>query len=155
MDPKGLQAGPLHRGVPDPPEEVLGGSGRGYGDPRYGQLLADLVAAERLARNSDSGYWIASLDPKAAHHSLTGSLAIGPQPGKVRAVGLLSDGLARAVTHLDIHKTWADLLHDLVENGSESCISSVRRVEQSDPEGQRFPRTIRSDDASAITLELL
>jgi hypothetical protein len=130
-------------------------TGRGYHHPTYRRLLNDLVAAERIARNTEGGYWIASLDPDAASHSVTGSIHVGPNDGQVRTAALLSDGVSRSVTHLHIHSTWSDLLDALLNQGPLACIEAIRRVESADPQGQRFQRTAASDDASAIALRLV
>ena len=127
--------------------------GSGYDDPRLVALRSKLVQAERALRNTEAGYWIASLDPQAASHSLAGAAPIGIHPGEVRSAALLTDGLGRSVTHLGIHKTWDALLRALLEAGPHSCIDAVRAAETSDPKGHRFPRTTGSDDASAIALQ--
>jgi hypothetical protein len=114
-----------------------------------------LIAAERAVRNAEGGYWIASLDPDAARHSVCGSVHIRLDDGQVRSAALLSDGLSRSVTHLAIHGTWADLLQALLDPGPQSCIDAVRQVKRADPQGRRFPRTTVSDDASAIALRLV
>lgn len=130
-------------------------SGRGYNDERYRALHRDLVAAERNARNLDGGYWIASLDPQAALQSLTGSAVIGPSEEGVRRAGLMSDGLARSVTHLGLYPGWGELLADLATRGPKACIEATRAIEMSDPQGIRFPRSTRSDDASGIVLDFI
>jgi hypothetical protein len=58
-------------------------AGRGYDHPHHGRLLNELIAAERAVRNTEGGYWIASLDPDAARHSLCGSVHIGLDDGHV------------------------------------------------------------------------
>lgn len=45
--------------------------GCGYNHPAHRDRLRALHAAERAMLNRDSGYWIASDDPRAATHSLT------------------------------------------------------------------------------------
>jgi hypothetical protein len=106
-------------------------AGRGYDHPHYRHLLNELIAAERAVRNTEGGYWIASLDPPdAARPSLSGSVHIGLDDGQVRAAALLSDGLNRSATHLAIHGTWADLLQALLDPGPQSCIDAVREVER-------------------------
>ncbi len=130
-------------------------TGGGYEDPEYARLLDELVAAERAVRNTEGGYWIASLDPGAAGQSLTGSLPIGPDHGHLKTAALLSDGVSRSVTHLHLYRTWGDLLDALLHAGPQACIDAIRRVERADPHGRRFPRTAPSDDASAIALRLV
>jgi hypothetical protein len=130
-------------------------NGCGYNHPSYRHLLNELVAEERTVRNTEGGYWIASLDPDAASRSLTGSVPIGQADGQVRRAALLSDGVSRSVTHLRVYSTWAYLLEALFEPGPQGCIDAIRLIERADPRGLRFPRTAASDDASAIALRLV
>jgi hypothetical protein len=50
--------------------------------------------------------------------------------------------------------TWEELLTLLDENGPEELLRQVRAAEAVDPEGRQWPRTKRSDDATAIYLVL-
>jgi serine/threonine protein phosphatase PrpC len=131
------------------------GAGHGYDSDAHRELVEDLVAAEQAVRNTDDGYWIASFDPQAAHHSLTGSRSIGDKPGQVRRAALVSDGLERAVTLLGLCASWDELLQALITNGPNACIEQVREAEAADPTGQQHPRTAASDDASAVLLEFV
>jgi hypothetical protein len=48
--------------------------------------------------------------------------------------------------------TWEELLALLDENGPEELLRQVRAAEAVDPEARQWPRTKRSDDATAIYL---
>jgi hypothetical protein len=130
------------------------GAGHGYESEAHRGLVEELVAAERAVRNTDDGYWIASFDPRAAHHSLTGSHTIGAEPGEVRRAALLSDGLERAVTIFDLYASWEELMQALIVSGPSALIQQVRDAEAADGTGQLHPRTAASDDASGVLIEL-
>ncbi len=129
--------------------------GFGYDSPAYGELLSNLVSAQRAHRNTDHGYWIASLNPAAAHHALVGSHPLGSAPGHIRRAALLSDGLARAVNIFGLYDSWGHLLLALANKGPASLIAEVRHAEAADPHGRRYPRSAWADDASGIVCDFL
>ena len=69
-----------------------------------------------------------------------------------RAV-LLSDGASRLVDPFQL-ATWEELLALLAVNGPDELLRQVRAAEAVDPEGRQWPRTKRSDDATAVYLVL-
>jgi hypothetical protein len=66
---------------------------------------------------------------------------------------LLTDGASRLVDPFQL-ATWEELLALLDENGPDELLRQVRAAEAVDPEGRQWPRTKRSDDATAIYLAL-
>jgi hypothetical protein len=66
---------------------------------------------------------------------------------------LLSDGASRLVDPFGL-ATWEELLALLDENGPDELLRQVRAAEAGDPEGRQWPRTNRSDDATAVYLDL-
>jgi hypothetical protein len=110
---------------------------------------AQLTRALRRARNRPGGYWVAAADPQAASQAVAGSL---PSKTLRRAV-LLSDGASRLVDPFGL-ATWEELLALLDESGPEELLRQVRAAEAVDPEGRQWPRTKRSDDATAVYLTL-
>jgi hypothetical protein len=108
---------------------------------------AQLTRALRRTRNRPGGYWVAAADPQAASQAVTGTV-----PGKSlqRAV-LLSDGASRLVDLFEL-ATWEELLALLDESGPDELLRQVRAAEAVDPEGRQWPRTKRSDDATAVYL---
>ena len=50
--------------------------------------------------------------------------------------------------------TWEELLALLEESGPDELLRQVRAAEAVDPEGRQWPRTKRSDDATAVYLAL-
>jgi hypothetical protein len=129
--------------------------GAGYAGSEYRSLVLELVEAERRARNSADGYWIASNDPAAAYEAETGSVPVGIGAGHARRFAMLSDGLARGVDLLGVFQTWSELLGALSADGPARCIEAVRDAEGADPDGRRHPRTSRSDDATALLATLI
>lgn len=126
--------------------------GGGYDSEEHRRLVALLVDAERAARNTAGGYWIAGDDPGAADHALTGTIAIGTGPDAVRGLALLSDGADRAVRLFGLYPGWRELFAALTDDGPAAVIARVRRAEDDDPHGRAHPRTSRSDDATALLL---
>jgi hypothetical protein len=110
---------------------------------------AQLTRALRRTRNRPGGYWVAAADPQAASQAVTGTV-----PGKSlqRAV-LLSDGASRLADLFELG-TWEELLALLDESGPDELLRQVRAAEAVDPEGRQWPRTKRSDDATAVYLVL-
>jgi hypothetical protein len=108
-----------------------------------------LTTALRRARNRPGGYWVAAADPLAATQAITGSLA---RRDLYRAV-LLSDGASRLVDVFGL-ATWSEVLTVVDESGPEELVRRVRAAEAADPQGRRWPRTKRNDDATVVYLIL-
>jgi hypothetical protein len=106
-----------------------------------------VISDERV--NQLAGKERAAADPHAASQAVTGTL-----PGRSfhRAV-LLSDGASRLVDPFRL-ATWEELLALLDESGPDELLRQVRAAEAVDPEGRQWPRTKRSDDATAVYLVL-
>ncbi|OPG01345.1 hypothetical protein B1L11_44690, partial [Microbispora sp. GKU 823] len=100
-------------------------------------------------RNRDGGFWVASTDPQAADHALTGTTPAD----QVGAAGLLTDGAADAVSRYRLI-TWRQLLNVLTQDGPTALIRRVREAERSDPHGERWPRSKTFDDATAAYCRL-
>jgi hypothetical protein len=108
---------------------------------RYAELVNEL----RRHRNQDAGYWVASSTPDAAYHALSDSV---PRH-EVRRAALLSDGATRLVDRFGT-MAWPKLLDLLDREGPYALIMQTRQAESADPEGRRWPRSKRHDDASAV-----
>jgi len=106
-------------------------------------------ARQRRHRNHPDGFWVASTDPAAAQHALTD---IVPREG-LRRAAVLSDGATRLVDRFGLLE-WPSFLHVLAEQGPDAILAQVRAAEASDPDGQRWPRGKRHDDATAAYLVL-
>lgn len=105
-------------------------------------LLA-MKHAELAARNIPGGYWVAASDPAASAQALTGAVPIAG----LRRMAVLTDGAARLVTLFET-ATWSGLLDILEHQGPKAVILRTRDAENSDPEGRRWSRNKRHDDAT-------
>lgn len=99
----------------------------------------------RQYRNRAGGFWVASTDPKAAAHAVTGSAALGG----LRSAVLLSDGATRLVDCFGL-ASWSELTSLVLDDGPEELIRRVRAAEAGDPRGERWPRGKAEDDATAV-----
>ena len=119
------------------------------GSADHDRSFAELVTEQRRHRNHPDGFWVASTDPAAAQHALTDTVA---RDGLHRAA-VLSDGATRLVDRFSL-LDWPTFLSILAEQGPGAIIGQVRAAEDSDPDGQRWPRGKRHDDASAAFCHL-
>jgi hypothetical protein len=120
------------------------------GSADHDRSFAELVTEQRRHRNHPDGFWVASTDPDAARHALTDTVA---RDG-LRRAAVLSDGATRLVDRFGL-LDWPSYLDVLAEQGPDAIIAQVREAEDSDPEGQRWPRGKRHDDASAAYCHLI
>lgn len=112
--------------------------------PEKTQALIRMKQAELTARNVPGGYWAAASDPKVAIHAVTGTVALA----ELHRGAALTDGTTRLVDTFEI-LNWAALLDLLATAGPRELLRRVRKVEDSDPDGLRWPRNKKSDDATA------
>jgi hypothetical protein len=115
------------------------------GTVSHQRRYADLVTELRRHRNQAKGYWVASSTPDAAYQALTGSI----QRLEVRRAALLSDGATRLADRFGV-MAWPRVFDLLDREGPSSLIMQTREAESSDPNGRRWPRSKRHDDASAV-----
>lgn len=125
-------------------------NGGGY-DSQHARLLADLQAAQRLARNHPEGYWIAECDPEAARHAISRTLPID----QVQTLLLLTDGAAAGVTTYGAPSTWPELFRELDLVRARQVLGDLHQLEETDPTGQRWPRAKPHDDKTAIVVRSL
>jgi Protein phosphatase 2C len=120
------------------------------GSADHDRSFAELVTEQRRHRNHPDGFWVASTDPAAAQHALADTT---PRDG-LRRAAVLSDGATRLVDRFGL-LDWASFLDILAEQGPDVIIQRVRAAECSDPDGRRWPRGKRHDDASAAFCHLI
>lgn len=70
-----------------------------------------------------------------------------PRDGLQRGA-VLSDGATRLVDRFGLLE-WPSFLDVMAEQGPDAIIQQVRAAAASDPDGRRWPRGKRHDDASA------
>lgn len=118
------------------------------GSSEHSARVAQLVAQQRAVRNRPNGYWVAAATPEAAEHAVVGST---PHETLKRVV-IVTDGVSRLVEwNL---QTWHQLLETATTSGPHTLIRRVREAEASDPNGERWPRYKRSDDATAAVCQI-
>jgi hypothetical protein len=117
------------------------------GSDEQAEALVRMKKAELAARNRPGGYWVAANDPTAAEHAIMGSV---PRDG-VEDVAVLTDGAARVIDPFRL-MDWAGVFNVLRNQGPAELIRRVRGVESSDPDGHKWPRNKRSDDATILHL---
>ncbi|WP_017614262.1 hypothetical protein [Nocardiopsis salina] len=100
----------------------------------------------RAHRNVDGGFWTAGSDPRAADAALAGSVPIEGVCGFVA----MTDGASRAVDVFGAHD-WDSAAGMALGRSPRALIDQVRSLESADPDGLRFPRGKRSDDATVVT----
>ena len=97
--------------------------------------------------NRESGYWVISLDERAARKSLSGTILL-PRPG-FKAM-IVSDGFARLFEDYGRFSSGLDLLLAVEEHGAAALLRQLRTIERKDFLGKVYPRVSFSDDASCI-----
>jgi hypothetical protein len=113
------------------------------GTPEHASAVAALVAAQRPHRNRTGGYWTAAAISETADNAVIGRA----DPRDVAQAAVMTDGVACLVD--TYHQTdWAGLMTLLATRGPAEVIDHVRRVEDTDSDGARWPRYKRSDDAT-------
>jgi hypothetical protein len=119
------------------------------GSPEKNAALLRMKRSELAARNRPGGnYWVASSNPEAADHAITGQVPLD----RLRRAAVLTDGGARLVDPF-ASLTWSELLDLLNSAGPVEAVRRVRTIEASDPEGIRWRRNKRHDDATIVFLD--
>lgn len=112
------------------------------GTAKHAARRRALIESQRRYKNQPGGYWVAAAVPEAAEHALSGTF----ERGDVRRAALCTDGAARLVEFG--LADWAGFLDDLEARGPSAVIQRVRRAEDTDAHGERWPRTKLHDDAA-------
>lgn len=119
-------------------------NGAGY-DERHREILGNVQAAERDARNRDGGYWIAEADPDAGTHALTRRYPLSA----VRWCVLATDGAQRGFDHSGVD--WTELPQATTEVLAHRLDELHEWESEHDPDGARLPRAKRHDDKTVAT----
>lgn len=87
--------------------------------------------------------WFAAADPRIAERARPGSVPLSD----LHAAALLTDGATRLVDLFGL-EDWPATLGTLAKKGPAALITRVRKAENDDPDGQRWPRSKPHDDAA-------
>jgi hypothetical protein len=107
--------------------------------------IAAYMASMRSVRNRPGGFWVAAADPAAAYEAIRGTRELDDHS----VVALMSDGASRPIDLFE-QMTPESFVHVLDTRGPDALIEEIRRTELTDPEGTRWPRAKRHDDASIV-----
>ncbi|MFS0892669.1 hypothetical protein [Microbacterium sp. 179-I 3D3 NHS] len=111
--------------------------------PHHQEEIAAYMSDMRSVRNRRGGFWVAAADAAVASEAIRGTTALG----RGAVVAVMSDGASR-VFDLFEAMTVAQFVRALKDRGPEALIEELRRIEAGDPQGKRWPRAKRHDDAS-------
>ncbi len=120
------------------------------GTPEHDQVVRENVAQMRAYRNRPGGFWVAAVDPEAATQALTGVCPAAD----IRSAILASDGAARLVDRFAL-ADWSMVEDMIATAGPQAVIGAVRAAEHDDPQGRRWPRAKRHDDATLVYCDWL
>jgi hypothetical protein len=111
-------------------------------------VLGDLRRARDTVNTAD-GYWLLGNEPAVARHATVTSLALdGPA-----TVLLVTDGFY-ALTEDYKHYGDRELIATAQTLGLAILGRELRHVEDQDPDGARYPRMKKSDDATALLVRV-
>lgn len=104
------------------------------------------LRAARNRQNTETGYWILGLDPRAVDFMRRWNM-----PLSQHVTGLLmTDGFASLAYDYE-RLTPAELVRRAREEGLSGILSEIRKIErEEDPALRLYPRFKRSDDATAV-----
>lgn len=117
---------------------------------RNPNVLAELRKKRELLNTSQSDVWTLGLVEEAAEHVFTVALPIG----EVKSILLMSDGFSAVFETYGVYAR-DQMIGVAKEGGLAEINAEIRKVERvDDPDARRFARYKRSDDSSAILLEI-
>lgn len=126
--------------------------GAGFDSAAYKEALLQAYhhVFAYLNNGKEGGWYAAAQDGAVVREALRGTLPVAA--GSM--ILLMSDGFTRAVDTLDIYADWKSLAGAVRRNGLQHVLSAIRAAEQADADGQRYPRSSRHDDATALWVQL-
>jgi hypothetical protein len=119
--------------------------------PAAGINRPEFLSALRKARNhlNSGSHWAFSPDQRAAEH--VASRRVAADAGATLL--LASDGFLALVTDYGRY-TAHTLMDKAIAKGLGILADELREIEDADPQGHKFPRFKKSDDATAVLLKL-
>lgn len=114
-------------------------------DDRTAHLTDYSYAGVSAARNTEGGFYVASTQPEAAYHAVTGSFPLD----SVRRVAMLTDGASRLADYFRV-STWAEIMDTLSTRGPAHLIRETRHAESRGFGPDDGRRRKAHDDATAL-----
>lgn len=108
------------------------------------------LCARRNKFNTAGGTWLFTPDPKCAKHAQSDA---APLAGGARVL-VASDGFFALVTEYALY-TVPELMAACEKKGLAALATEVRAIEAEDPEGVKYPRFKKSDDATALIVRAM
>lgn len=115
-------------------------NGAGF-DPDHVAALRAAGARTGRLRNVPGGFWVAEADPAAAYQARTKRW---PR-SNVHTILMATDGVSCAIDDYQT-LTWQRTLELATAHGPQFVLDQVRKAENTDPAGQRWPRAKKHDD---------
>lgn len=112
--------------------------------------VKDLIISNRLLKNRKDGYWILEFNTEALDNALYEKISLN---GDIKLL-MTSDGFS-AIADRYNYISMEDLIYEAKNRGLDSLCKELRAVEERDYKGIKYPRFKKSDDASAIYVELI
>lgn len=131
------------------PEALAATRKQAIGTPEHQAAVARMSVEQLKKRNVPGGYWVAAAERQAAYNAFVGEVPAD----QVCRVAIFTDGASRAVDTFG-EMDWAACLDYLQEHGPRGLIRHVRRIEETDPAGAKWPRFKVSDDATVAVVEM-
>lgn len=109
----------------------------------------EMLRVNRLKKNTNEGYWILEFNERAIDKGLYGRLFVDDS---MQAV-LMSDGFSSSIDNYRLIDEYS--VFDYVKNyGLDKIYESIRNIEKDDIDCIKYPRLKKSDDCSAIFIEV-
>jgi serine/threonine protein phosphatase PrpC len=123
--------------------------GKGIGVEAMRATVLPEMRRIRNTVNTQGGFWLLGADPEAAAHAGVTSLTLsGPA-----TVMLTTDGFYALKEDYEVFDD-RDLVATAQTLGFAQMGAQLRRIEDEDPEGKRFARMKKSDDATALLVRV-
>ena len=110
----------------------------------------DLLIKHRLMKNKPGGYWSLEFSEEAAKNALKGKEILH---GKNKIL-MMSDGFS-VLFNKYLHLDEKEIIEFVEIKGLDRSYSIIREIENNDSECIEYPRLKKSDDSSAVFLELI
>ncbi|MFD2331322.1 GNAT family N-acetyltransferase [Cohnella sp. GCM10020058] len=117
---------------------------------KVSQRLKPVFKCNRDKANAPDGYAVMNGDPALAYTMEYGRISCA----NVVRLYAVTDGMFHFIENDDDPRKWEKLADALDERGIELYMDQLEREEALDPDCERHPRHKKSDDKSAVILEL-
>lgn len=116
--------------------------------PTHTEALKASAAEVAQWRNRQGGFWVAEADPDAAKQAMRATWL----RDQVQAIVMASDGVSCGVDDYGVFADWTALYDQAVQDGLHTVLDAVRKAEESDPDGRKWPRPKPHDDQSLVVV---